>query len=646
MMRKRKLLWGGVPALVLLVCTAVQAAPQKIVITATRNATGEDRVPAGVTVLTPKDWEKTGALTVRDALERVPGLNVVEGGMTGNKVSLRGMGNGSTLTLVDGRRLAGEDSPQTMNVYELNRLNLDRVRRIEVVRGAASALYGSDAMGGIIQIFTRKPGRAGGYAGTRIGTREKTVYGGVSTGKVGKLDLSVDAKLQDLRKMTNGGYSNFYGPRRFLDITGTYRFDSSRSLEFGASYLREQLRQDTAAGKLPMHGYSSVASREWNDNNRQDYHLRYSGSDARNDYNVLLYTNRLGKESHTATPLLGRDFDHSEYRTWGAEFKNAYTASDRHTLTYGAEYRKEKAGGTRMGRGTGDYRLEWSGGQAKPWSSAQVETSGAYLQDEWDLGGNVYFVPGLRYDHYQSFGGRWSPRAGLTWKMTPGLSVKTNYGWGYRAPTIFELYARMERAMGMVYEVDGNPDLRPEKSRDFDFALEMQRGKSSGSVRYFHNKIDDMIRTHLLGFYGGRLRYQYENIDKAQTQGVEAEGKYAFDRHWSLGAGYTYLDARNRKDHSRLTGDARTSGNVELSWKDGGAHPWTLTLDNRWYRDYLNDDGRQYTYSLTGFHAVKDLGHRTTLQLGVDNLFDKKFGREDLMGLYGRTWEAGVELKW
>lgn len=103
----------------------------------------------------------------------------------------------------------------------------------------------------------------------------------------------------------------------------------------------------------------------------------------------------------------------------------------------------------------------------------------------------------------------------------------------------------------------------------------MQRGKSSGSVRYFHNKIDDMIRTHLLGFYGGRLRYQYENIDKAQTQGVEAEGKYAFDRHWSLGAGYTYLDARNRKDHSRLTGDARTSGNVELSWKDGGAHPWT-----------------------------------------------------------------------
>lgn len=133
-MRKRKLLWGGVPALVLLVCTAVQAAPQKIVITATRNATGEDRVPAGVTVLTPKDWEKTGALTVRDALERVPGLNVVEGGMTGNKVSLRGMGNGSTLILVDGRRLAGEDSPQTMNVYELNRLNLDRVRRIEVVR--------------------------------------------------------------------------------------------------------------------------------------------------------------------------------------------------------------------------------------------------------------------------------------------------------------------------------------------------------------------------------------------------------------------------------------------------------------------------------------------------------------------------------
>lgn len=645
-MKRRKLFLGlGASGLVLLAAVA-QAAPQEIVITATRTATGEDRVPAGVTVLTPKDWTKTGALTVRDALERVPGLNVAEAGMTGNKVSLRGMGSGSTLILVDGRRLASEDAPTTRNVYELNRINLDRVQRIEVVRGAASALYGSDAMGGVIQIFTRKPAREGGYAGTRIGTREKTVYGGISTGKVGKLDLAVNAKVQDLRKETNGGYSNFYGPRRFLDVTGTYRFDKSRSLEFGASYLREQLRQDTAAGKLPMHGYSTVASREWNDNNRQDYHLRYSGSDDRNDYSVLLYTNRLGKESHTETPLLGRDFDHSQYQTWGAEFKDTYSASERHTLTYGAEYRKEKAGGTRMGYGTGDYRLEWSGGVAKPWSSAQVETGGAYLQDEWDLGGNLYFVPGLRYDHYESFGGRWSPRAGLTWKMTPGLSVKTNYGRGYRAPSIFELYARMERAMGMVYEVDGNPDLRPEKSRDFDLALDMKRGKADGSVRYFHNRIDDLIKEQLLGFYGGRLHYRYGNIKQAETQGVEAEGKYAFDSHWSLGAGYTYLDARNRQDHSRLTGNARSTGSVELSWKDGGAHPWTLTLDNRWYRDYLNDDGRHYTYSLTGFHAVKDLGHRTTLQLGVDNLFDRKFGPEDLMGIYGRTWQAGVEMKW
>lgn len=632
--------------LALLFSPAIQAAPREIVITATRNATGEDRVPAGVTVLTSKDWEKTGSLTVREALERIPGLNVTEGGMAGNKVSLRGMGNGSTLILVDGRRLAGEDSPQTMNVYELNRLNLDRVRRIEVVRGTASALYGSDAMGGVIQIFTRKPGREGGYAGTRTGTREKTVYGGFSTGRLGKLDLQVDAKLQDLRKETNGGYSNFYGPRRFLDIAGTYQFDQSRSLEFGASYLREQLRQDTSAGRLPMHGYSTAASREWNDNNRQDYHLRYSGSDARNDYGVLLYTNRLGKESHTVTPFLGRDFDHSQYRTWGADFKDTYTANERHTLTYGAEYRKEKAGGTRMGRGTGNYRQEWVSGLGKPWSSARVETGGAYLQDEWSLGSSLYFVPGLRYDHYQSFGGRWSPRAGLAWKMTPGLWVKTNYGRGYRAPTIFELYARMERAMGMVYEVDGNPDLRPEKSRNFDLALEMQRGRADGSIRYFHNRIDDSIRTRLLGFYGGRLHYRYDNVRQARTQGVEAEGKYAFDSRWSLGAGYTYLDARDRQDRSRLAGDARSSGNVELSWKDGGAHPWTLTLDNRWYRDYLNDDGRQYTYSLTGFHAVKDLGHRTTLQLGVDNLFDKQFGPEDLMGIYGRTWTAGVEMKW
>ena len=120
-------------------------------------------IPQSVDVLTQKDFAKWGAQTVEDVLKRVPNLDLTPTSMQGqssqvtHQVSLRGMGNKGTLILVDGRRLAGEDAPETINGYELRRINLHDVDRIEVLRGAASALYGSDAVGGVIQIFMKSP---------------------------------------------------------------------------------------------------------------------------------------------------------------------------------------------------------------------------------------------------------------------------------------------------------------------------------------------------------------------------------------------------------------------------------------------------------------------------------------------------------
>lgn len=107
-------------------------------------------------VIKEEDIKKGGAYNVRDVLKPLTRLNVMEAGMTGNQVSIRGMGTSSTLILIDGRRLAGEDSGSTMNVYELNRMSLDEVECIEVMRGAGSGLYGSNAMGGVINIIIKK----------------------------------------------------------------------------------------------------------------------------------------------------------------------------------------------------------------------------------------------------------------------------------------------------------------------------------------------------------------------------------------------------------------------------------------------------------------------------------------------------------
>ena len=615
------------------------------VVTATKTKLAEKKVPMTTAVITQEEMQKIGAYNVRDALKTVTGLNVMEAGMTGNQVSIRGMGTQSTLILVDGRRMAGEDSGSTMNVYELGRINAAGVERIEIIRGAGSGLYGSDAMGGVINIITKKPQKAGGYAGTRIGSRENSVYGGVSTGRQGKLSLNMNYNLTEIRKNDENGDTNMFGPKRYFDINGDYRFNDHSGLDFGASFLKEQTREFSAGNPTATSASARYDMTEWYDNNRLDYHLKYYGFDKKNDYEIQTYYNRLGKESRKKIPGQWQDFDHSKYETYVLEGKNSYRADSRNTFTYGAEYRHQKAAGTRLAGGAGKIREENYLGMTKDFSTADISSYAFYLQDEWQLSDKLFFVPSLRYDHYDTFGGELSPRLGLTYELSRGARIKANYGLGYRAPTIFELYSHMDRNMGrMQVQVWGNENLDAEKSHSFDIGIEGERGKATGKLTYFHNKISNLIDSEFLGRFGRAVRYQYININKATMDGIEAEASYRFDRHWSTRASYTYLDARDANTDSRLTGHARANGMVELSYTDGSKKPWTATLYNMWYKDYLNTADENYTYSTTNFVVTKDLNKNTHLYAGVDNIFNKTFGEDDDYSIYGRTWRAGVEF--
>lgn len=610
------------------------------VVTATKTKLAEKTVPMSTQVITEKDIKESGAYNVRDALKTVAGLNVMEAGMTGNKVSIRGMGSSSTLILLDGMRLSGEDSGSTMNVYQLNRINLQDVERIEIIRGSGSGLYGSDAMGGVINITTKKNKAKGGYVGTQLGSRENSVYGGFSTGDIGKLNMNFNYNLTKVRAQTTNGETNMYGPKRYFDFQGNYSFNDHSGLDFGASFLKEQFHDFTPGA------VSSKDMTEWFDNNRSDYHVKYWGFNDKNDYEFQTYYSRLGKESKKKTPSAWSDFDHSVYKTYVVEGKNTYKANDDHTITYGAEYRKQEAGGTRLGSGAFNEYTDTYLGISKPYSSASVESYAAYLQDEWKISDKLFFVPSLRYDHHGSFGAAWSPRAGLTYNIDDHTRIKMNYGYGYRAPSIFELYSHMDRNMGrMQVQVWGNSDLEAEKSRTFDIGLEFERGNGAGKVTYFHNKIKNMINSKLLGRFGRIVRYQYVNIDNAVMDGVEGEYSYRFNKHWDAKVNLTYLDARDKTTNERISENARMNGLVQISWTDAKENPWTASLYNLWYKDYLDGEGKNYTYSTTNFIVTKDLSKSTQIYAGVDNIFDKTFSDDDDYSIYGRTWRTGVTFK-
>ena len=616
------------------------------VVTATRSKLEEKKVPMAVQVIRGDEMKKKGAYNVRDAIKNATGIDVSRNGtsMVGNNVSVRGMGTTETLILVDGRRIAGEDSASTMNAYELDRINVNQIDRIEILRGSGSAVWGSDATGGVINIITKKNRKQGGYAGTRTGSLESSVYGGVSTGDMGKLNMDFDFNLTRVRKEENKGSTNMYGPRRNFSVNGNYRFNDHSGLDFGAGFMKEQLTSLSAST-------TAGTTTSYYDNNRSDYHVKYYGFDRKNDWEVQSYYSRLGKVGRTRTVKAWNDFNHARYSTWVNEAKNTYKMDKNNTLTYGMEVKNQKAGGTRFANPGGGTRTEYYLGMSSPYGSASQNSYAFYVEDEMKLGDKLMFIPSVRFDHHDSFGSEWSPRSGLTYSFSKASRLKINYGKAFRAPTIFELYSQMIHSpiASMRVIVEGNPDLQPEKSTNFDISLEGEKGKATGKLTYFHNKISNLIDAESVSrsFSGGAMTflYRYRNVDKATFNGVEAETKYKFDKHWSARANYTYLDARDGNTNKRLTGRALNTGTVELSWTDAKKDPWTATLYNQWYQNYLTStNNKSYSYSLTNFVVTKDIG-KMSLYAGVDNLFNKKFDSSDSIWTDGRVWRAGVEWK-
>ena len=626
------------------------------VVTATRSKLQQKEVPMAVQVVTSEEMQKKGIYNVRDALKNVTSLDVsTNSAMVGNEVSIRGMGTTQTLILIDGRRMAGEDSPRTMNAYELNRINVNNIDRIEILRGSGSAVWGSDATGGVINIITKKNKKAGGYVGTRTGTEESSVYGGFSTGSLGKLNLNVDYNLSKIRERSEDGTTNQHGPRRNFSFDGDYRFNDHSGLSFGASFLKEQFRSQASETKVGK-------TFSWYDNNREDFHIKFYGFDNRNDWEVQSYYNRLGKEGRTRSTTRWQDFNHAKYSTWVNEAHNTYKMDKHNTLVYGMEFKNQKAAGTGIGGAGNGGRKESYLGMTSPYGSASQNTYAFYLEDEMRLGDKLLFVPSLRFDHHDSFGSEWSPRAGLTYQFSKASRLKLNYGKAYRAPSIFELYANFDHAPvpQMHVHVNGNPDLKPEKSTNFDVSLEGEKGKATGKLTYFHNKISDMISTQS-DFYGFNPRYggmtsisHYVNVDKATLQGAEAEATYQFDKHWSVRANYTYLDAKDGGGQ-RLSDRALNTGTVELSWTDAKKDPLTATLYTQWYQNYLTRTQKRvrgnrvtvedtYSYALTNFVVTKNIGN-LSLYAGVDNLFNKTFKDSDSLWTEGRLWRAGAEWK-
>lgn len=707
------------------------------VVTATKTQLEKKEVPVAVEVITAQKIKDLGAYSVQDALRLASNVDVQNNGMTGNQVMLRGNDTMHTLILIDGKRMAAENTQSSQNAYELKRINIADVERIEVIRGNGSALYGSDAMGGVINIITKKATTPSMSIAMHTGSKDEATSFMYSSGKQGKLSLKIGGGIEKVRKLDRGVYksysknsttgvvtstdassTNMYGTRRFLNTGLSYAFDDNHSLDFDMNFMREQLKsfswnslgtdytnkgsmavflaKKAVEGALAKQGLTSdmpayeamynkmypamlaqmqqkygdmamqekypMLSSHFYDNTRSDYSLGYNGKDGKHDYNFRTYFSELRKDNTSWYKNLNTnadkfvDFDQNNYKQLVVEGKDSYKMDDNNTLTWGAEYKKDTMDGTHLGNSGSNLKYLTINGITKPSSEVSSETVALYLQDELRVGNKLLLIPAVRVDHHDSFGTHTSPKIGATYSMSDNARIKANYGKGYRAPTLYELYSKMEKSgmAPMTVHVLGNPDLNPETSTNFDFGFETELGKLNSKITYFHNDIKNMIDgdeyTGPETITNPGIWSKYVNYGKVKISGLETEFGYNFDEHWSLRTVYNYLDAKDQQTGNRLAYRARHNGLVQLTWTDAKENPLTVNLYNRYYFDYHQSNSanyqQDYSYSTTGLTVSKQFNKNYRVYAGVDNIFNKSFLYDTYhtYSIDGRTWRVGAEM--
>lgn len=622
-----------------------QVQTRDVVVTASRTEQLVKEAPAAVEVITREDLEKMGAENLAQALQLAIGIDVSENGMVGNSVAIRGAKSNQTLIMVDGMRIRTENTDQTANNYELQRVNMADVERIEIVRGATSSLYGADAMGGVINIITKTPDKASKSVFTDYTTKQADAGFRVATGKLGKWASSFSYKRSDVHHLDINGSGTQYGTKDYFNVKTKYKIDDKKSLSFFLDYMNEDLDLDS--------DFTSY------DHDRTKFGLSYDGKDKKGKYQLRVNYSIFNKDQNTRKNGILTGWDEMKFRTLTLDGQRSYQLNDEHLLTVGGEIRKEKYEGTRIGAGGDNVHTVTREGVSQDYSEKSTTYYAAYIQDEWQVEDNWLMIPSIRFDHNSAFGNKVTYKLGNTYKLSDNTRLKFNVGTAYRAPTEAELYMNWKHtpvstpAFNMNVYVTGNPNLKPETSYNFDFGIEAESksGRTSGKLTYFHSKFDDLINSQSTTTRNfGRpvtvnVVSQYVNVDSAEIQGAEAEFKQKLGKNFTLRSTYTYTDAKDGYG-ARLEGRDRHKLSLQLNYDDSKTG-WSGSLWNDWHGDYwaVDDNGNlsSNSASIMNFVVSKKIGKGGSAYVGVNNITGKDDANAfTVFGLTGRVWRAGV----
>ncbi|WP_192459362.1 TonB-dependent vitamin B12 receptor BtuB [Musicola keenii] len=560
-----------------------------MVVTANRFPQPVSSVLAPTTVVTRDDIDRWQSKSLTDVMRRLPGVDIAQNGGLGqsNSLFIRGTASSHVLVLIDGIRL---NQAGVSGSSDISQIPISLVQKVEYIRGPRSAVYGSDAIGGVINIIT---------------TREKngtTLSAGMGSNGYQTYDASTQ---QNLGSRTVGTFAGNYTYTKGFDVVANLPDAYGTS----AQPDRDGFMSKAVYGNVE-HRFSDAVSgfvRGYGFDNR----TAYDGSpwDLRQLYSQTWNTGLRYQRGIWASQLI-TSYSHSKdynYDQLGGRSSSWATLDDIQ------QYNVQWGNSVQVGKGNISTGVDWQKQTTTPNTNFvergyELRNTGVYATTQ-QLLGPVTLEGSLRSDDNSQFGQHSTWQTGTAWEFTQGYRLLASYGTAYKSPNLGQLYGSI-----------GNANLKPEESKQLEGGIEGLTGAVNWHVSAYRNDVDNLIQYD-------SVSSQYFNIGKALIKGIETTA--SFDTGpVAHKLSYDYIDARNAETNERLTRRARQQFKYDLDWR---WEPLDWTVTYHYLGDRTDQDFNTFETMKLGGVSVWDLAvsypvtSHLTVRGRIANLFDKNY---------------------